>query len=76
MLDLLPKLENGSLTSESDKSLGLSEFSIDLDGIPLAANDEVIGGQEAEHRTTGMGPRAPAHVPEGTFKKPGMETFL
>ena len=76
VLDLLPKLENGSLTSESNKSLGLSEFSIDLDGIPLAANDEVVGGQEAEHGTTGMGPRAPAYVPKGTFKKPGMETFL
>ena len=76
VLDLLPKLENGSQTSESNKSLNLSEFSIDLEGIPLAANDEVVGDQEAENGTTGMGPRAPTRVPEGTFKKSGTDTFL
>ena len=32
VLDLLPKLENGSQTSGSDESLGLGDFSIDLGG--------------------------------------------
>ena len=75
MLDLLPKLENGSPTSESDKSLGLSDFSLDLDGIPLAANDYVVGGQEAVS-VTEMGPGALADSPGRTFKKPGTKTFL
>ena len=75
VLDLLPKLENGSPTSESDKSLGLSDFSLDLDGIPLAANDYVVGGQEAVS-VTEMGPGALADSPGRTFKKPGTKTFL
>ena len=76
MLELLPKLKNGSPTGESDKSLGLSDFSVDLDGIPLAASDVVIGGQAAEQGTTEMGLMTSVRKPEGTFKKPGMETFL
>ena len=44
VLDWLPKLENGSQTSQSDNSLDLSEFSIDLGGyhcLPMMRSLEV-----------------------------------
>ena len=55
VLDLLPKLENGNLDSESDNSLGLSDISIDMEGSHWLSIKRPLEVRTWYRRATGQG---------------------